>query len=113
MWFIIIFGSIPCLRPFFRRMGQRLTATFSRQTTARSQLSTRHYRVEGIQLQPSRNTYSCKTQVGRQIHDKEKDLTESEENILPRPGQIVVRKDTTVENDLDALSSHKGVTEGT
>ena len=112
MWFIIIFGSIPALRPFFRRMAQRVTQTFTRNTTQRSHLSSHHYGMNGIQLQPSGNTYSCQTAAGRGPHAKEEGFTESEENILPMPGQIHVRNDTMIESDLDGPKSTKAMTEG-
>ena len=95
MFFIIIFGSIPALRPLFRHMTQRIVATFSKNTGSRTHTANPY----DIQLRPSQNTYSCQTKAGKPRFAKDEECNESEEDILPRPGQILVRKDTTVEND--------------
>ena len=101
MWFIIIFGSIPALRPVFRHITQRIVQTFSKNTGSRTRTAHSHG-IDGIQLRPSQNTYSCQTKAGKSRNTKDEEFNESEEDILPRPGQILVRKDTMVENDSKA-----------
>ena len=107
MWFIMIFGSIPALRPFFRRTIQRIKRTKGLSSKATARSISHQYALSGLQLQPSGNTYTCQTQAGHKHHDKEEGRNESEEDILPRDGEILVTKAVELESEDEAIKHGK------
>ncbi|KAG6993885.1 hypothetical protein G7Y79_00050g086220 [Physcia stellaris] len=95
MWFIIIFGSIPVLRPFFIRFGQTIRTTPSGHRSSR-QNTNRSKNDIWVPLEDRGNAWAtCDTS---KLAYSSRDA-ESEEEILPRSsgvGQIMVTRDVQV-----------------
>ena len=99
MWFIIIFGSIPVLRPFFIRFGQTIrTSTGDSSEGNRRSVHRSTGRSKNDTWVPlsdrGTNRVTCDSSAVYNPHD-----AESEENILPgrsRGGLIMVTRDIEV-----------------
>ena len=101
MWFIIIFGSIPVLRPLFIRFGQAIktstgdTSGFNRRSSRQN--TNRSKNDIWVPLGDRGNAWAtCNPSAKMDYNTRD---TESEEEILPgrtRGGEILVTRDVQV-----------------
>jgi hypothetical protein len=95
MWFIIVFGSIPVLRPLFRRFTQDLKTVTGKSrdlTNPSTHLSTRRNANDSWMQLDDRRSHAWVA------HEYRSQRGESEEEILTGPSQdqIIVTKDMIV-----------------
>ena len=95
MWFIIIFSSIPVIRPLLTQIGHKLRRLAGYSTKSEQKAA---YAPNDSWVELTNQRYKCQTDVDVRATPRQIGRGDSEEEILPRRGQIIVTRDTTVES---------------